>query len=78
MHAPQIWLGEEIKAKIWEDVEGLVQKYLEDRRSLQEVNFMCVENCYRHVHLGYGFEERNNDDKAILNFTMWYGDMSSS
>ncbi|XP_052178173.1 uncharacterized protein LOC127791967 [Diospyros lotus] len=76
-YAPQARLGDEIKAKFWEDLEGLIQMIPRGEKVIirGDLNGHVGRdgNGYREVHGGYGFGEINNEGKSILDFAMAYG-----
>jgi len=76
-YAPQMGLGEEIKAKFWEDLERLIQMIPRGEKVIirGDLNGHVSRegNGYREVHGGYGFGEINNEIKSILDFAMTYG-----
>ena len=76
-YAPQATLDEEIKAKLQEDLEGLIQIIPREEKVIRgdDLNGHVGrdKNGYREVHGGYGFEKINNEGKSILDFAMAYG-----
>jgi len=76
-NAPQAGLGEEIKSKFWEDLEGLIQMITGVEKVIigGDLNGHVGkdENGYREIHREYGFGEINNEGKYILDFAMAYG-----
>ena len=76
-YASQTMLGEEIKAKFWEDLERLIQMIPRGEKVIigDDLNGHVGRegNGYREVHGGYGFGKINNEGKSILDFAMAYG-----
>ena len=64
-YAPQAELSEKIKAKFWNDLEGLIQMIPRGEKVIirSDLNGYVSRdgNGYREVHGGYGFEKINNE-----------------
>ncbi|KAF3671847.1 Iron-sulfur cluster assembly enzyme ISCU, mitochondrial [Capsicum annuum] len=77
VYALQVGLDEEVKARFWEALDEVVRSM----PSLEKIviagdfngHIEVLPGCYDDVHGGFGFDDRNGDGVALLNFARAFG-----
>ncbi|KAJ0970135.1 hypothetical protein J5N97_023012 [Dioscorea zingiberensis] len=74
VYAPQVGLGEEDKVKFWEDLDGVVLGIPSEQELFigGDLNGHVgrLSDGYEQVHGGYGYGNRNEEGKSILDFAL--------
>lgn len=74
VQAPQVGLVEDLKVKLWKNLEGLFQNILQGENIFEGRDLNghvgSVLRGFAIVHMGYGLRRANAEDKSILEFSL--------
>jgi hypothetical protein len=75
-YAPQIGLNESVKMQFWEELDALVSSMTISKKLFirGDINRHVGSSRvgFDGVHMGFGYESRNQEEEGILNFTLAY------
>jgi hypothetical protein len=75
-YAPQIGLNESVKIQFWEELDALVSSMTISKKLFigGDINRHVGSSRvgFDEVHMGFGYESRNQEGEGILNFTLAY------